>query len=515
MKVQPVVLIILDGWGIRPEPLGNAITEADPVHYFDLIKRYPNIAIEASGEPVGLPDGQMGNSEVGHLNIGAGRVVYQELTRIDKAIRDGDFFQNPVLLESMAAAKRNNKTLHLMGLVSDGGVHSSVNHLLALLDMAKQNGVEKVRVHAFLDGRDVPPQSAGKSLEVVEQKLLDLDYPQIATITGRYFAMDRDKRWDRVQKAYENLVMANGRRSLLSKDALQLSYNQDETDEFITPSVTDLTYEGMEDGDSVLFFNFRPDRAREITVAITQPDFTGFERQKILKNIHFTCMCMYDETLTLPIAYTKQPLHNLLVNVLSENGIKQFRTAETEKYAHVTYFFNGGFEATYPGEERFLVNSPKVATYDLQPEMSLKPVTDAVVNALDSGTYQFIAANFANPDMVGHTGKLDAAILAVKAIDEAIWRVAETALKNNWVMLLTADHGNIETMIDTDGGPHTAHTTRQVPLLMVSNDKSVTLKNDQTYALCNIAPSILDLMGLPIPAEMSPSILQKALAPSA
>lgn len=498
-----MILLILDGWGIRPDVKGNAITEAHPTHYLELLEKFPHIALEASGESVGLPEGQIGNSEVGHLNIGAGRVVYQELTRINKAIRDGDFFKNEVLLKAMAYANENQSTLHLMGLVSPGGVHSSLDHLLALLQMVKDNQVEKLRVHAFLDGRDVPPKSAAESLEAVEKKLHDLGYPQIATISGRYYAMDRDKRWERVEKAYDNLVSATGARKFFSDDALLSAYNQDETDEFVTPMVCDLTYEGMSDKDSIIFFNFRPDRARELTQAITDPDFQGFERKRVLKDICFTCMCMYDEKFTLPVAYPKQPLNRILSEILSENGIHQFRTAETEKYAHVTYFLNGGFEKPYPGEDRKLIPSPKVATYDLQPEMSLPAVCHEVVQAIESGSYQFIATNFANPDMVGHTGILDAAHLAVKAVDDCIGQVALSALKHNWVMLLTADHGNIEMMIDTDGGPHTAHTTDPVPLILISNHPDWSLDKRKTYTLSNIAPTILDIMRIPKPAEMT------------
>jgi 2,3-bisphosphoglycerate-independent phosphoglycerate mutase len=494
MKHQPVILLILDGWGIRKDPRGNAIIEAQPGTYFNMLQQYPGIALDASGEAVGLPDGQMGNSEVGHLNMGAGRVVYQELTRINKSIREGEFFKNQVLLKGIHQARDNNTTLHLMGLVSDGGVHSCLDHLMALLDMAKKEGVQKVRVHAFLDGRDVPPQSAGPFLLAVEGKLEDLGYPQIATISGRYYAMDRDKRWERVEKAYHNLVLANGRRFMFSEDALKYAYNHDENDEFVTPCVTDLTYEGMEDGDSVIFFNFRPDRARQLTRAFIDPDFDGFPREKVIKDFSYVTMCMYDETFTAPIAYPKQPLNRIMSEILSENGIRQFRTAETEKYAHVTYFLN---------EDRKLIPSPKVATYDLQPEMSLPAVCHEVVTALNSGKYQFIATNFANPDMVGHTGMMDAAIEAVKAVDHCLGEVMKAALANDWVMILTADHGNIETMMDEKGGPHTAHTTNEVPFILISNKPELSLDTSGTYPLSCVAPTILDIMGVPIPLEMT------------
>jgi 2,3-bisphosphoglycerate-independent phosphoglycerate mutase len=516
MKHQPVLLVILDGWGLRKETQANPIAEVHPAYYTHLVEDYPCIPLEASGEAVGLPDSQMGNSEVGHLNMGAGRVVYQELTRINKAIREGDFFKNEVLVNGMAFAKNQGTTLHLMGLVSDGGVHSSLEHLYALLDMAKQQGVENVRVHAFLDGRDVPPQSADEYLHAVEQKLMALDYPQIATICGRYYAMDRDKRWDRVERAYNNLVAGAGRRSLFSQDALQYAYNQGETDEFVLPTVCDMSYHGMEEGDSIIFFNFRPDRAREITQAFIDPHFDNFVRAKALENFMFVCMTMYDETFTAPVAFPKQKLDRILSEILSENGIHQFRTAETEKYAHVTYFLNGGFEAPFPGEERKLVPSPKVATYDLQPEMSLAGVTDEVVFALKSGQYQFIATNFANPDMIGHTGIMSAAMDAVRAVDVALEKVITTALELGWVTLLTADHGNIEMMVDENGQPHTAHTTDLVPLVLISTHKDWTLNPSRTYALSNISPTILDIMNLPKPSEMTEeSVLVRQHSPVA
>ncbi len=517
---KTVMLLILDGWGIRDESDGNAITLAHPSFYESLLANYPNIAIDASGEAVGLPDGQMGNSEVGHLNMGAGRVVYQEITRINKSIRDGDFFKNPVLLQAMRHVQKTGGTLHVMGLVSDGGVHSSLDHLTALLDLAKRQGLgnvsegtdagaPKIRVHAFLDGRDVPPKSAEKYLQHVEEKLLALDLPQIATISGRYYAMDRDQRWERTQQAYDNLTLANGRKHPFSIDALLWSYKQDVADEFVVPVVTDFTYEGMTDGDAVIFFNFRPDRARQLTRAFTQKGFDGFTREKTLNDFYFGCMTLYDESFDLPVAYPKQAMDNLLAKVVSENGMTQFRTAETEKYAHVTYFFNGGFEAPYPGEDRKMIASPKVATYDLQPEMHVGLVTDAIVEALNSGQYDLLVANFANPDMVGHTGILAAAEEAVKAIDASIQRVAETILKIDGVLLLTADHGNCEKMIDEDGGPHTAHTTNLVPLILVSNHPELKLDNSRTYSLSDIAPTLLDLLKLSKPKEMtSPSILK-------
>lgn len=512
MSRTPVVLLIFDGWGLSPnETEGNAVAMANPGQYNTLLKDYPWIPIEASGEPVGLPDGQMGNSEVGHMNMGAGRIVYQELTRIDKAVKDETFFENEILKQPMEHVKKTGGTLHLMGLVSDGGVHSHITHLLALIDMAKEQGVEKVKVHAFLDGRDVPPKSAETYLRAVEETLMDDGYDQIATVSGRYYAMDRDNRWERVQKAYDTLVSAQGDRQPLSLNALNSSYNEGVNDEFVLPVVTDFTYDGMKDGDGVIFINFRPDRARQLTRALTDPDFAGFERSKVLQNLCFVCMSPYDETFNLPIAFPKQRLDRILAEIVSENGIKQFHTAETEKYAHVTFFFNGGREEPFPGEDRTLIPSPQVATYDLQPEMSVRLVTDAMVDAIESGQYGLIVANFANPDMVGHTGKLPAAIEAVNAVDESLHRVVEAVLKAEGTLLLTADHGNVEKMIDEDGGEHTAHTTAPVPLVLVSANRNLALDTTQTFGLSSIAPTLLDLMGLPIPPEMtSPT----ALAPS-
>jgi 2,3-bisphosphoglycerate-independent phosphoglycerate mutase len=506
---KTVMLLILDGWGIREEVPGNAIKLAHPSYYDSLLANYPNTALDASGEAVGLPDGQMGNSEVGHLNMGAGRVVYQEITRINKSIREGDFFTNQVFLDAINHVKRTGGTLHLMGLLSDGGVHSLQTHLDALLDLTQQQNLKNVRVHAFLDGRDVPPQSAEGYLHLLEQKLLALDLPQIATINGRYYAMDRDNRWERIQKAYDNMVLGNGRRHPFSIDALLWSYHQEVYDEFVEPAVCDFTYEGMKDGDAMLFFNFRPDRARQITRAFNDPELEGFTREKVLSDFYYGCMTLYDEKFLLPVAYPKQKLDHILAEVLSQYGKTQFHTAETEKYAHVTFFFNGGFEKPYPGEERHMVPSPKVATYDLLPEMNVAQLTDVICEALNSGKYDFLVANFANPDMVGHTGVLAAAEEAVTAIDHSIQRVAETVLKMDGVMLLTADHGNCENMLDENGGPHTAHTTNLVPLILVSNRPQLQLDKSRQYSLSDIATTILDIMGIPKPLEMtSPSILR-------
>lgn len=524
MMKKPVLLLILDGWGIRQEADGNAIKLAPARFYESMLANYPNVALDASGEAVGLPDHQMGNSEVGHLNMGAGRVVYQDITKINKSIRDGDFFTNPIFLSAVQHIQQSGGTLHLMGLLSDGGVHSCLDHLMALLDFCKQQGLHgaepepgekpgsvkpQVRVHAFLDGRDVPPQSAEIYLKEVEEKLLQLEYPQISTISGRYYAMDRDKRWERTQQAYENLVEASGRKFLFSVDALHYSYAQNVHDEFVVPCVTDATYEGMQDGDAVLFFNFRPDRARQLTAAFTLSDFNGFDRCKCLSNFFYACMTLYDESFNLPIAFPKQNLSETLAQVISEHGLKQLHTAETEKYAHVTYFFNGGVEQAYPGEDRTLVPSPRVATYDLQPAMSVAAVTDVILEAIHSNQYDFIVANFANPDMVGHTGILAAAEEAVQSVDECLKKIVEALLPKDGVMLLTADHGNCETMIDEHGGPHTAHTTNLVPLILVSNHPELQLDTSKTYSLSDVSPTILQIMNLPQPPQMtSPSILK-------
>jgi 2,3-bisphosphoglycerate-independent phosphoglycerate mutase len=513
---KPLVLLIFDGWGLRPGGPGNAIELANPPVYQRLLKTYPWVPLEASGEAVGLPKGQAGNSEVGHLTLGTGRVLYQDLPKIDKAIADGSFFRNPVFLQAVSHVRKTGGTLHLVGLVSDGGVHSHINHLSALIDFAKQQSVKNLRVHAFLDGRDTPPFSAQRYLMQVEGKLKQTGYKQIATIAGRYFAMDRDKRWDRIQKAYDNLVLANGFVSSNSIHALQSSYTLGQGDEFVVPTVTDPGYQGMNDGDAVLFFNFRPDRARQMTQALTDRQFTGFHRQKTLDNFYLGGMTLYDENFNLPVAFPRQRPANTLAEELSKSGIRQFRTAETEKYAHVTYFFNGGMESPYSGEDRFLIPSPKVSTYDLKPEMSIKDVTKEVVRALAQKQHEFIVANFANPDMVGHTGNQKAAVDAVKAVDESLGIIVQAVQKAKGVMLLTADHGKVEQMVDENGAPFTAHTRNAVPFVLISNDPKLKLNQSHHYGLSNVAPTILELFGLPKPAAMTaPSMLNKSSNPFA
>lgn len=508
-----LMLLILDGWGLCEDCTDNPIREKAP-YYHSLLKQYPWMPLHASGQSVGLPDGQMGNSEVGHLTLGAGRVLYQSLTRIDNAIEKGEFQTNQVFLDAIAHAKHHESTLHLMGLVSPGGVHSHQHHLLELIRLAKAQGVEKLNVHAFLDGRDVPPKSALDSLQQVEELLLELEYPQIQTVSGRYYAMDRDKRWERTQKAYDNLVLANGQRHFLSTKAVNTSYNLDVTDEFVEPCVTDLSFQGIQDNDAVLFFNFRPDRARQLTMALTYGDiFKGWTRERVPKNLHMATMATYDDAFTLPVAFPKTDLTHTLPQVLSEAGLNQFRCAETEKYAHVTYFFNGGQETPFPGEFRRLVNSPKVATYDEQPEMSLPKVTDTILEAIANEKYHVLIANFANPDMVGHTGILGAANEAVQAVDNSVQQVAEAILAQGGTVLLTADHGNIEEMTDADGGPHTAHTTNQVPLIAITQRDDITFNNSvmENAGLSHVAPTMLALLGLPVPDVMDTPLLKLAL----
>ncbi len=503
---RPLTIIIMDGWGIGGAVDGNAIAVAETPNYDKLTATYPHTVLGASGEDVGLPEGQMGNSEVGHLNIGAGRVVYQELTRISKAIREKDFFHNAVLLEAMAHAQSNGTALHLIGLLSDGGVHSHNTHLYALLEMAKAQGLSRVYVHALLDGRDVPPANAREYIDELEKKFDVLGVGAIATVMGRYYAMDRDKRWDRVERAYNAMVFGVGLKAALASGAVARSYEQGETDEFVQPTViigdTGLPVGTVQNGDAVIFYNFRPDRAREITRAFVDDDFSGFIRRTGFPEVHYVCMTQYDKTIQVPVAFKPQVLTNTLGEVLSKNGLRQLRIAETEKYAHVTFFFNGGVEPPNPGEERRLIPSPKVATYDLQPEMSAYEVTDAAIEEIMAAKYDVIILNFANPDMVGHTGVLEAAVKAVQTVDDCLGRVVHAALSKGGRVLVTADHGNAEQMVDPhDGQPFTAHTINAVPFVYIDGQD----KTAQVHAgrLEDIAPTILHLLGITQPAEMT------------
>ena len=489
----PVALIIMDGWGVGDaQSTTNAVNVGKTPVIDGLTAKYPHAQLACSGEAVGLPDGQMGNSEVGHTNIGAGRIVYQELTRITKAIREGAFFKNPVFLDVINAVKKNNGALHLMGLLSDGGVHSHNSHLYALLQLAKQEGVENVFVHAFLDGRDVPPSSAADYLAELEAKLKEIGVGKIATISGRYYAMDRDKRWDRVQKAYNAIALGEGVKQASSELAIKNSYEEDTTDEFVVPVVVG-NYAGMTSNDGAIFFNFRPDRARELTHAFVDTTFDGFARNEDLK-IPFATMTQYEKGMNVEIAYKPEFLTNTLGEYVSKLGYTQLRIA------HVTFFFNGGIEQPYEGEDRILVPSPKVATYDLQPEMSAIEVTDKVVEAILSKKYDFIILNYANGDMVGHTGVMEAAVKAVETVDTCVGRFVDAIKQVGGTVCITADHGNAEKMLDEETKEaFTAHTTNPVPFIVVS-DKVKEVKDG---ALCDIAPTLLKLAGLEVPAEMT------------
>ncbi len=504
MSKKPVMLMILDGFGIAEKSEGNAVALANKPNFDRLVKEYPHTQLQASGMAVGLPEGQMGNSEVGHLNIGSGRIVYQELTRITKAIEDGDFFENEALMKAMKNAKENNASLHLMGLLSDGGVHSHIGHLKGLLEFAKKEGLQKVYVHAFMDGRDVPPSSGKDFIVKAEEMMKEVGVGQIATVSGRYYAMDRDNRWERVQLAYNAIVLGEGEKASSAVEAIENSYHDEKTDEFVIPCV--IEEDGhptatIKNGDSVVFFNFRPDRARELTRAINDKEFAGFKRETL--NLTFVTMTQYDKTLEgVNIAFKPQTLVNTLGEYVSSKGLKQLRIAETEKYAHVTFFFNGGVEKENPGEERKVIPSPKVATYDLKPEMSAYEVTDELLNRLDQDKYDMIILNFANPDMVGHTGVVKAAVKAIEAVDECLGKIVDKVLEKDGTVFITADHGNAETEIDfSTGNPFTAHTTNPVPFVWVSNNiNGRTLKSGK---LADIAPTMLNVMNLEVPKEMT------------
>lgn len=502
--MSKTVLVIMDGFGIAPKTEGNAISKAATPNLDRIFAENAYTQLSASGMDVGLPDGQMGNSEVGHTNIGAGRVVFQDLPRITKAISDGDFFENPAYVKAMDDAKANNKALHIMGLLSDGGVHSHINHIFAVLDMAHRRGLERVFVHCFLDGRDVPPRSGSGYVKQLADKCAQLGNAKIATVQGRFYGMDRDKRWDRVEAGYNAIVCGEGVMEPDPVKAVKDSYAADVSDEFVKPVVC--CPEGViNEGDSVIFMNFRPDRAREMTWALNLPDFDGFERKKTVYPLSYVCTAQYDEALPLPIAYPPEDIENTIGEIVSARGLRQFRVAETEKYAHVTFFFNGGVEKPCEGEERCLVPSPKeFPTYDLIPEMSAKTVADKCIEAIKSDEYEMIICNFANCDMVGHTGVMDAAVKAVETVDECMGRLYDAARSMpDTVLIITADHGNADCMSDAEGKINTAHTTNPVPFVVCSD--SVKLRDGGRLA--DIAPTMLEIMNIPKPAEMSGSSL--------
>jgi 2,3-bisphosphoglycerate-independent phosphoglycerate mutase len=502
MNDKLVALIILDGYGTNLNKEGNAINSAKRPVMEKLLKENPTAVMHTSGLNVGLPDGQMGNSEVGHTNIGAGRIVYQELTRITKSIEDKDFFENKAFLDAIENCKKNDSALHLYGLLSDGGVHSHNKHLYALIELAKQKGLEKIFIHCFLDGRDVPPDSGKGYVEELTEKLQEIGAGKIASVMGRYYSMDRDQRWERVKLAYDAIVEGEGEFSENAVDAVEKSYNKKEFDEFVKPTV--ITENGkpvgtIENNDSVIFYNFRPDRAREITRAVVDKDFSGFDRE--LKNTHYVTMTQYDKTIeNVSVAFKPESLKNTFGEYISNKGLKQLRIAETEKYAHVTFFFNGGVEAVYEGEDRALIPSPKVATYDLKPEMSAYEVTDEVLKRIESKKYNVIILNYANPDMVGHTGDFDAAVKAIETVDECLGKVINAIEKQGGRALITADHGNAEQMVDYEkGGPFTAHTTNDVPLIGIGLEG----KGLSEGKLADLAPTLLELLDIEKPEEMT------------
>ncbi len=508
MAVKPLCLIILDGWGIGEKTEGNAIAYAKTPNMDKYLSCYPSTTISASGEVVGLPKGQMGNSEVGHLNLGAGRIVYQDLTRISKAIKDRSFFSNPVLLQALTHVKKHSSHLHLMGLLSDGGVHSHNTHLYALLELAKRNGVEQVFLHLFLDGRDVSPQSALRYIDELEQKILQIGVGKIVTISGRYYAMDRDRRWDRTKLAYEAMVYGIGEIAKSPKEAVEQSYEKKVVDEFVKPTVIKPPATShqppagfIKDNDAIIFFNFRPDRARQITRAFIEDEFKEFDRGKNPPKVFFVCLTEHDATFKAPIAFPAEEIANVLADILAKNDLTQLHIAETEKYAHVTFFFNGGKEEPKKGEVRKLIPSPRVATYDLKPEMSAYEVTQAIIEEINKEIFDVIILNYANPDMVGHTGVFKAAVKAAEAVDTCVGRVVETVAKRGGECLITADHGNIEKMIDfKTREPFTAHTSDDVPFIYITNKK---VKLRKRGCLANVAPTMLEILGIPKPKEMT------------
>jgi len=535
-RPKPLILIILDGWGYRAETKANAIALARKPTYDRLLREYPNTLIHTSGPFVGLPEGQMGNSEVGHLNIGAGRIVHMDITRIDLMVQNGELFKHPVLLEAMKHARTGDRRLHLFGLVSDGGVHSQQQHLYALLKMAKQNGLERVFVHAFMDGRDTLPTNGAGYLEKLQQKMREYNCGKIATVNGRYYAMDRDRRWERISKAYNAMVFsdAEGGKQSDPVAGMKESYNKGVTDEFVVPFVcTDSHGQALatiRDDDSCICFNFRADRVRQITRALTRnsglnaqggSDLAGaadldatIPRDRVPKNLHYVCMTQYDKNFSLPVVIPPESMANILANVMGGLNMRNLRVAETEKYAHVTYFFNGGVEQPFPGEDRVLVQSPKVATYDLKPEMSASGIADAVVKATEDGTFDVVIVNFANADMVGHSGKIEPTVKAVETVDSCLARIETAVRAKGGAILITADHGNAELMIDpATGGPHTAHTTNPVPFIVIAeNAKQFTLKPNGS--LRDISPTVLGMLGVDEPKEMTGADLRVFAKPS-
>jgi 2,3-bisphosphoglycerate-independent phosphoglycerate mutase len=502
---KPVALIILDGFGLRDESFGNAVAQANKPNFDRYWNSYPHTTLTASGEAVGLPEGQMGNSEVGHLNIGAGRIVYQDLTRITKSVREGDFFENETLLGAVRHAKDNGKKLHLYGLLSDGGVHSHINHLFALLELAARNGLKDVYIHAFLDGRDVAPDSARGYMEQLLEKIKETGVGRVSTVQGRYYAMDRDKRWDRVEKSYRAMVYGEGPKHTDPVQAIVDSYSLSVYDEFVVPTVI-VNENGepnglVESGDAVIFFNFRPDRAIQLSQVFTNEDFRGFDRgEKRPKDLYYVCMTLFSETINGFVAYKPKDLDNTFGEVVAQHGLTQLRTAETEKYPHVTFFFSGGRDLALPGETRILINSPKVATYDLKPEMSAYEVAESTVKEIEADKHDVIVLNFANPDMVGHSGLLEPTIKAVEATDECLGKVVEAVLGKGGVAVIIADHGNADIVTNPDGSRNTAHTTSKVPCIVT--DPGVKLRQEGGI-LADVAPTLLHLLGLPQPPEMT------------
>lgn len=503
---KPLLLMILDGFGIAQDSDDNAVRVASTPNIDRIMAQYPNTRIVASGTMVGLPEGQMGNSEVGHLNLGAGRVVYQDIMRINNSIKTGDFFSNPRLLEAIDNVKEHGTALHIMGLVSDGGVHSDLLHLFALLEMAHTHSIKDVFVHVFLDGRDVPPKSAVTYIRQLEKKMEELGTGRIATVSGRYYAMDRDNRWERVQLAYDAITLGAGKTAPTAEDAVLQSYEKGENDEFVRPTVIGHGAKPpalLADHDSVIFFNFRSDRARELTRAMIMPDFSGFAREAYHPHLYFASMTEYDLTLPTHIIFPHQQLDNTLGEYLSRCGLRQLRIAETEKYAHVTFFFNGGVEKPNAGEDRVLIHSPKVATYDLKPGMSAYEVTDEVISKIGTGVYDVIILNFANCDMVGHTGDMNATVAAVEAVDECVGKVVEAVISVEGAVIITADHGNAEQMKNEEGA-HTAHTLNDVPIIVVcDSDGDTPVKLRSGGCLADVAPTMLDILKLKQPEEMT------------